>query len=161
MRICILVLFIFIHLTAYSQIYISSSTKTQAEMLEVLKVSEITPLSFGKFSLTSDHGTISITSTGIAVSNINSVGYFFSFGVFLVTSKSEATYDIVLPILPVYIYHEDSEYTMMVNDWNYFILSEDHSSQQIGVGATLYVHDLSTNPIGLYHGTYVLIFSYN
>ena len=74
---------------------------------------------------------------------------------------------IVLPDGPIVLTNSEKNSTLIVSDWSAEFISDDVETstntrtQEIAMGATLYVGNKKENPAGVYAGTYAITFMYN
>ena len=70
-----------------------------------------------------------------------------------------------MPNKPTILTNTDNLKTMIVSDWhaayNKKMGEVNGRTQEVSLGATLFVGDKEDNPAGIYDGTYVITFMYN
>lgn len=167
MRILISIIFTLIFLFTFSQTNVNS--QTFAEVIETISVNELNYLNFGKFSTSSEGGILILNTDGARISqgSVIDVSSYYSPGKFNVIGSPDVPISVIIPNEPVYIYHSGTNNYMIINDWNMeppisngsFIL--ENGEKVIIIGATLNISSYDNNPVGVYSGTYILIFFYN
>ena len=140
-----------------------------AEVIPALTATEITLMSFGKFSPETQGGSVVITPDGSrsVTGTVALTGGSHNPGSFYITGESNATFSIILPAQPALLTNTSNSKTMEVKNWVSIpqpgigtgLLSE--GSQEVKVGATLIVGSMENNPVGIYTGTYAITFGYN
>jgi hypothetical protein len=166
-----LVAFIFVTKSIYAQSALTASAEghISAEIIPVFTASETAQMNFGKFSpgpqggqiILTPQGTISVLGSVFTGSGLHNAASFY------LTGHDGGTYNITLPTSPVVLTHITTGKTMMIDNWTSFpspgigtgILT--NGSQTVYIGATLKVGMLSDNPIGIYTGSYTVIFEFN
>jgi hypothetical protein len=148
---------------------VSATGHIYAEIIPIYTASEMSQLSFGRFSPGIQGGKI-ILSPASTVSLLGSV--FQGTGShnaasFSVSGDVDATFSISLPSTPVVLTHSTEAKTILVDDW-VSIPSQGISTgvlqngfQVVYVGATLKLGTLNDNPIGVYLGNYIITFDFN
>ncbi|MFZ4401750.1 MAG: DUF4402 domain-containing protein [Bacteroidales bacterium] len=138
-----------------------------AEIVPVTVASEIRPLSFGQFSTMGSGGDVVVSPQGTRSSNgsvllSESVAHQ---GLFSVFGSENNSIQVILPTSPVYIYHENGVNYMYLDTWTVDMKKGGSSNLNketlVGVGSTLHIGPIETNPIGSYTCTYPIIFVYN
>jgi hypothetical protein len=166
-----LVALLFVTKSIYAQSALTASAEghISAEIIPVFTASETAQMNFGKFSpgpqggqiILSPQGTISVLGSVFAGSGLHNAASFY------LTGHDGGTYNITLPVNPVVITHTTTGKTMHVDNWTSVpapgigtgILTDGF--QTVYIGATLKVGTLSDNPIGIYTGSYTVIFEFN
>jgi hypothetical protein len=163
-----LVLFVGIF-TLKIQAQVSVSAQAFAEVIAALTATETSQLNFGKFSPELQGGQVIVSPDGVRSTNGSVIlsGGIANSGIFYLTGAPDAAFSIQLPAGPAVITHQNSNSTMMVNNW----VSSPQAGSGTGVlangqqfvylGATLQVGSMLDNPVGLYSGTFNLTFAYN
>jgi len=152
---------------AYSQA--SVTAQAFAEVISALTATETSQLNFGKFSPEVQGGQVHVTPDGIRTTSGSVIlsGGFAKSGIFYITGAPDAMFSIQLPAGPIVLTHQNSNKTMMVNNWVSYPQAGTgtgkltNGQQFVYLGATLNVGSLIDNPAGLYSGVYMLTFAYN
>ena len=159
-------------LLSFSSKAFSQATVTAqafAEVISALTATETSQLNFGKFSPEVHGGQVIVTPEGTRTTNGTVIlsGGVANSGIFYITGAPDAAFSIQLPNGPAVLTHNNSNKTMLVNNW----MSYPHSGSGTGVlangqqfvylGATLNVGSVLDNPVGLYSGAFALTFAYN
>lgn len=147
----------------------SVTAKAYAEVIAALTATEISQLSFGKFSPEIQGGQIVLSPSGERniVGSVILGGGTAQQGIFTITGEPQATYSIQLPQGPASLTHHRSNNTMEVTNWQSDPPAGTGSGtlmegfQNISIGATLNVGSLQDNPVGMYTGFFSLTFTYN
>ncbi len=153
-------------------LYAQSSVEATAiaEVVDVLKASEVHSLNFGKFTPEEQGGEIIITPDGVRRSNgtVSLSGGIFNPASFQLFGQPDAPVSILLPQSTVVLTNSITGKQMEVYDWTIgggislmgtVVLTK--GSAIMNIGATLKVGTISDNPVGQYSGSYIIIFSYN
>lgn len=147
----------------------SVSAQAFAEIISALTATETSQLNFGKFSPEVQGGQVIVTPDGIRSTRGSVIlgGGIANSGIFYITGAPEAAFSIQLPNGPAMLMHQNSNKTMMVNNWVSYPLAGNgagvlaNGQQFVYLGATLNVGSISDNPVGLYSGVFNLTFAYN
>lgn len=143
-----------------------------AELIEVLSAAEASPLGFGKFFIDGE-GTGSIiinalpsvyrTTTGSSV-HLTPAGHEGP-AIYEIRGYPESTINVKIPNRIQIAQIENPAYVMSVDNWTVYPSQSPTLNSEgkltLYLGANLQVGTLADNPVGLYYGTYTLIFSYN
>ncbi|MFP4470101.1 MAG: DUF4402 domain-containing protein [Bacteroidales bacterium] len=140
-----------------------------AEIVEVLTATETDQLNFGRFSTDVSGGDIIISPDGNRTIQGSIIGVAGAYGpgVFQVTGAPEASFTVQLPQGPAVLIHQQTSKTMLVEDWitdpplENGPVTLSNGERVISLGATLNVGSYDDNPIGIYSGTFQLVFAYN
>lgn len=149
-----------------AQTAISSRIKT--EIVSPLIVEETQQLGFGKFISKTAGGTIQLLVLGGRdIGNVKSIDSPFSVGKFLITGSPGTLVSIALPQQPVVVRLESGNCTMKVALFTSDVpvggrlISQSDGQTDINIEARLFVEPQLGNPIGVYTGTYDIVFMYN
>lgn len=140
-----------------------------AEVITSLSAMETAQLNFGRFApqtaggqlILTPQGALMSTGTIILSSGTHNAASFF------ITGEGGALFSIVLPNEPIYLTQTLSSKTMTVINWvsdpqaGMGIILPQAGTEVVNVGATLVVGSIFDNPVGIYTGSYPIIFSYN
>lgn len=147
----------------------SVTAKATAEVITALAATERASLNFGRFSPEAEGGEIRLTPDGsrAATGSVVLSGGSYNPAVFYITGQNEATVTISLPTAPAILINTETGKTMEVDNWTSNpgaglgtgVLTDGWLN--LNVGATLKVGPRSSNPVGIYSGTYTVTFSYN
>jgi len=160
-------------LSVFLQVKVSAQTNLNAtvtaQVIAALTATETVQLNFGRFSPETLGGAILLTPDGVLTTQGTVIpgGGAHSSASFYITGEPNATFSISLPSGPAILTNTLSSKTMQVTGWQSIPAPGIGSGKLIGgsltvqVGAALNVGDLNTNPVGIYTGTYSIIFSYN
>ena len=153
------------HLTSLGQV--TSMATTYAEIVPLIGVTEIQQLSFGQFSPLANGGNITIspqggrTVDGSIIVTENPVHQ----GIFSVSGTQNNKLNVLMPNNPIYIYHSNGVNYMYLDNWKVDMpnggYSESNKNFIVNIGSTLHVAPIESNPIGLYRGSYPVVFFYN
>ena len=140
-----------------------------AVLVEAMNAIETDQLNFGRFSTGIHGGDITIHPDGsrILLGSVTAVAGSYGPGVFEVTGAPGASFTIQLPQAPAVLFHQESSKTMLVEDWVTDPSLENgpvtliDGQRVISLGATLSVGSYDDNPVGIYTGTFQLVFAYN
>ena len=165
--ILVLVMWFSIHGIATPQASVTS--QAFAEVVEALAAQETQQLHFGRFSPEASGGQVVVTPDGnrIAQGSVVLASGGFAPGLFTVTGAPLANFVIQLPEVPAILTHQESNNTMVVDNWTSDPPADNETStqangaQQISIGATLNVGNLQDNPVGVYTGSFQITFAYN
>lgn len=154
---------------AQAQISATAQAQVFAEVIEALTATETSQLSFGRFAPNNQGGQIRISPQGErnAIGSLALGGGTFNPGSFYITGQSGSSFTITLPNTPAVLTNVSKAKTMLVSQWESNppagigagIL--EGGSLAVNVGATLTVGSLDDNPVGVYSGTYSIVFAYN
>ena len=142
------------------------TAEVYAEIISALTAQENQPLSFGSFSPEATGGIIEVSPDGVkrTLGSVITTGPNHNPASFYVTGHLKTQFEVILPEGPVMIYREGGSESMMVRDFqadnNDGIWILDNGNKVVNLGATLEVGSLEENPIGMYSGTYSIIFLY-
>ncbi len=147
----------------------SITAQAFAEVIEVLTATETDQLNFGRFSTDVNGGDIVISPDGSRTiqGSLNGVGGPYGPGVFQVTGAPDASFTVQLPAGPAVLVHQQTNKTMLVDDWVTDPPLDNgpatliNGSRVISLGATLNVGSYDDNPVGVYTGTFQMVFAYN
>ncbi len=151
------------------QAQVSITSQVFAEVVSVFSATEISQLSFGRFSPGIQGGQLRITPEGVlfTLGTVVISGGLHSPASFAIMGEENGLYSITLPAGPTTLTHSGSARTMVVDDWE-SIPAEGvgagviHGGMQVvSLGATLRVGSISDNPVGVYSGSYTITFEYN
>lgn len=154
---------------SYAQLNVTSTGSITAEVISVFSATETSQLSFGKFNpgpqggeiLLTPQGTLSVLGSVILGGGVHNPASFY------ITGDIDAAYSISLPVNPVVLTHVSTAKTMLVQNWTSVPPPGigtgmlQNGFQVVYVGATLRVGTLGDNPVGLYTGSYEIIFGFN
>jgi hypothetical protein len=154
---------------AKTQAQATITAQVFAEVIPALTATEISQLSFGRFSPETQGGAVLITPDGSRTSTgtVELSGGTHNPASFYITGQGGATFSIILPAGPAILSNTSNSKTMLVNNW---VSSPSQGvgtglltrgSQEVKIGATLVVGSMEENPVGIYTGTYAITFSYN
>jgi hypothetical protein len=147
----------------------SISAQVFAEVIAGLTATETSQLNFGRFAPQEQGGQVHISPQGVryATGTLALSGGTFNPASFHITGEDGASFSINLPTAPSVLTNVASSKTMQVSDW----VSDPPAgkgagilhggSLAINVGATLSVGNMNDNPIGIYSGTYSIVFAYD
>jgi hypothetical protein len=153
----------------FSQLNVVATGNVSAEVISVFSASETSQLDFGKFSpgpqggeiILNPQGNLAVTGSVLVGTGVHNPASFY------VTGEVDAAYSITLPVNPVVLTHLSSAKTMLIDSWNSVPQPGigagmlQNGFQIVYVGATLRVGTLGDNPVGLYRGSYEIIFGFN
>jgi len=147
----------------------SVSARVFAEVIEGITATETSQLNFGRFAPLEQGGQVHITAQGrrYASGNLALSGGTFNPASFRVTGEDGASFSIRLPSAPSVLRNLANDKTMMVSEWESEPPAGDGAGILLGgalavsVGATLTVGNMNDNPVGIYAGTYSIVFAYN
>lgn len=147
----------------------SITAQAFAEVIAALTATETSQLNFGRFSPGGQGGQIYISPQGVrhASGTLALSGGTFNPASFYITGENGATFSITLPSGPAILTNVAKAKTMTVSGWESVppagIASGalEGGSLAVNVGATLTVGSVNDNPVGIYAGTYSIIFAYN
>jgi hypothetical protein len=151
----------------YSQTAVSA--QAFAEVVSTLTAQETEPLTFGRFSPQVNGGRIIVNPDGTFISEGSvMVGQTsLSPGAFYITGEPQTTFSIQLPNAPTVLVHQGSNNVMVVESFKSdppaqigAVINTD-GSQMVRIGAELQVGTFETNPVGMYTGSFELVFAYN
>lgn len=140
-----------------------------AEIIPMFSASETSQMNFGRFAPGPQGGQIILTPE----STISVLGSVFTgtgthnAASFYVSGDSDAAYSISLPSDPVVLTHTSNAKTMYIADWVSIPAPGtgtgmlQNGFQVVYVGATLKIGTINDNPVGIYTGTYSIIFDFN
>ncbi|MFZ4400312.1 MAG: DUF4402 domain-containing protein [Bacteroidales bacterium] len=162
-------------LILYAIVFVSLNTSAQgtisatayAQIVPLIGVTEIQQLSFGQFSPIASGGSITITPQGSRTTDGSVVVTEAAVhqGVFSVSGTQDNKLNVLLPITPVYIYHQNGVNFMYLDSWTVEMpnggTSESNKNFIVNIGSTIHVSPIESNPIGFYLGTYPVVFFYN
>lgn len=148
---------------------ISATGHVFAEIIPVFSAGENSQLNFGRFSpgpqggkiILTPQSTLSVQGSIILGTGSHNAGSFY------VTGDNNASYSISLPSEPVFIKHNASERSMVLEDWNSWPPPGNGTGllqngfQVVNVGATLKIGTIADNPVGVYTGFYTITFGFN
>ncbi|MFZ4740024.1 MAG: DUF4402 domain-containing protein [Bacteroidales bacterium] len=153
------------NLTSFGQVTLIATT--YAEVVPLIGVTEIQQLSFGQFSPLANGGSVTIsprgsrTTNGSIIVTENPVHQ----GIFSVSGTQDNKLNVLLPSNYVYIYHQNGVNSMYLDNWKVEMPNDGYSESSknfiVNIGSTLHVAPIELNPIGLYIGTYPIVFFYN
>jgi hypothetical protein len=153
------------------QVWAQASVTAQAfaEVIEALTATESAQLNFGRFSPGVAGGEVIISPDGSksAQGSVMLSGGGSSPGQFTITGAPDATFSIQLPEGPVQLLHQNSNQTMIVNEWTSYPPAGNSSGtlnegfEIVSIGASLVVGSIENNPVGIYTGSFSLTFAYN
>ena len=147
----------------------SAFLKVSASIVRTYEANETTRLEFGSVFPNGSKSRIVISPAGnrkisgdiVLKDNSYSPARYFVSGDNTVSCK------IVLPDSPTILTNSDNSKTLTVSDWSAEFVSNQREgayngkSQEVSLGATLYVGNKEENPVGVYDGTYAITFLYN
>ena len=154
---------------AVMQAQVSVIARVYAEVIEVVSVKKGYQVSFGRFSPEIEGGTITITPDGMRTASgsvILAPGRYGP-GRILVSGTPAVEFTIMLPNEAVTVTHLETGRTMSVVGWVYNpqlgngAETLPDGSQEMSIGATIYVGTIVDNPAGIYTGTYMVTLAYN
>lgn len=161
-------IFMFSNINSFAQGTVTATAN--AEVMASLSVQELTQLNFGKFSPEASGGTVVVATDGVRTktSTVALLGGTVNQATFQMSATPLSKVALVLPTSTL-ITNAISAKSMTVNS---FTLSPSLSgggditmpasgTQTLNVGGTLNVGVFTSNPVGLYTGTYTITFSYN
>ncbi|MEI6695109.1 MAG: DUF4402 domain-containing protein [Bacteroidota bacterium] len=160
--------FVFIlisNLTSYSQLTVLATA--YAQIVPLIGVAETQQLSFGQFSPLANGGTVTISPQGSRSINGSIIVTESPVhqGIFSVSGTQDNKLNVILPSTPVYIYHQNGVNFMYLDNWKIELpnggTTESGKDYVVNIGSTLHVAPIESNPIGLYMGSYPVIFFYN
>lgn len=147
----------------------SITAQAFAEVIEGLTATETSQLNFGRFAPQNQGGQVHISPQGVrnATGSLALGGGTFNPASFYLTGQKGASFSITLPSTPAVLTNVSSAKTMMVSQWESIpppgldsgVL--EGGSLAVNVGATLTVGSMDDNPVGVYTGTYSIVFAYN
>jgi len=140
-----------------------------AEVITGFSAVETSQMNFGRFSpgpyggkiIISPEGTISVTGSVVSGSGIPVAASFY------ITGDPGISFSVTLPGSPAKLINTANAKTMTVSNWISFpspgpaVKTLQEGFQTVYVGATLDVGSLNDNPVGIYTGTYTLMFDFN
>jgi hypothetical protein len=168
---CRVVFLFFLVISSSVKMYAQASVTAQvfAEVIPALTANEVSQLNFGRFSPETQGGSVLVTPEGsrTASGTVELSGGTHNAASFYITGEGGATFSIILPTIPAMLTNTSSSKTMTVSNWVSIppqgsgtgLLSG--GSQEVKVGATLFVGSMDQNPVGIYTGTYAITFGYN
>jgi len=156
---------VFTNLTSFGQV--TSIATTYAEVVPIISVTEIQQLSFGQFSPLANGGSVTIsprgsrTTNGSIIVTENPVHQ----GIFSVSGTQDNKLNVLLPTNYVYIYHQNGVNSMYLDNWKVEMPNNGYSESSknfiVNIGSTIHVAPIESNPVGLYIGSYPVVFFYN
>lgn len=140
-----------------------------AEVVSTLAAEETCQLSFGQFSSGPTGGSIILTAQGTrtATGSVNILNGMNNPGSFLVTGEPDASISMQLPSETATLTNSVNEGKMTVTNWvtdnskQNSLLIPKNGSQQVNIGATLFIGGAQETPAGIYKGTFNITFNYN
>ena len=155
--------------TARANAQASVTSSMFAEIIAALTATEHSQLNFGKFSPETNGGEIHLSPLGVRTVNgsVELSGGGHSAGSFIITGEDQATYSITLPSGQSLLTSSSGSNTMTVTGWESIpppgigVGVLNGGSQEVKVGATLFVSSMNNNPVGIYTGSYSITFAYN
>lgn len=152
-----------------AQAQASITAQAFAEVIAALTATETSQLNFGRFSPEEQGGQISLSPQGErnASGTLVLSGGSHNAANFQITGQTDATFSITLPSTPAILRNVSNAKTMTVSGWESVppagigagVLAG--GSLAVNVGATLTVGNMNDNPVGIYSGTYSIVFAYN
>lgn len=148
---------------------ISATGHVFAEIVPVFSATETSHLNFGRFSTGPEGGRIIMTpqsTVSVQGSVILGTGSRNAASFYL-TGDNNASYSVSLPSEPILIRHQSSEKSMLLEDWSsnpppgYGTGVLRNGFQEVNVGATLKVGSNHDNPVGIYTGSFTIMFGFN
>jgi len=147
----------------------SITAQAFAEVIAGLTATETSQLNFGRFAPQEQGGQVHISPQGIryATGTLALSGGTFNPASFHITGEDGASFTINLPTIPSVLTNITSSKTMLVGQWESIPPAGldsgvlEGGSLAVNVGATLTVGSMNDNPVGIYTGTYTIIFAYN
>jgi hypothetical protein len=141
-----------------------------AEVVDVLKATEVNSLNFGKFTPEEEGGEITITPNGVRISRGTVIlgSGEYNAASFRLYGEPEAVVSLVLPQTSTALINTVTGKQMLVDNWttnelvnNMMSLVLTNGSVTLNIGATLRVGTIEDNPVGRYSGKYEITFTYN
>lgn len=147
----------------------SISARAFAEVIAALTATETSQLNFGRFSPEEQGGQIYLSPQGVrhASGTLALSGGSFSPAAFYITGERKASFSITLPPGPAVLTNVSHSKTMIVGNWESIPPAGtgtgvlEGGSLAVNVGATLTVGSMNDNPVGIYSGSYSIVFAYN
>lgn len=147
----------------------SVTARAFAEVISGLTAAEMSQLNFGRFAPLEQGGQVHVSALGVryATGTLALSGGTFNPASFHITGQDGASFSISLPTIPSVLTNVSNAKTMLVSEWE----SDppegkgtgvlQGGSLAVNVGATLTVGSMNDNPVGIYSGTYSIVFAYN
>ena len=140
-----------------------------SQVIAALTATETAQLNFGRFSPETQGGVIFLTPDGVMTTQGTVIpgGGSHSSASFYITGEPNATFSIILPLIPAILTNVVSAKTMQVTGWQSLpapgigVGKLTGGSVTVQVGAALNVGTTDANPVGIYTGSYSIIFTYN
>ncbi len=138
-----------------------------AQIVPLIGVTETQQLSFGQFSPLANGGSVTISPQGSRTINGSIIVTETPVhqGSFTVSGTQDNKLNVILPTTPVYIYHQNGVNYMYLDNWKIDLpnggTTVTGKEYLVNIGSTLHVAPIEANPIGLYMGSYPVIFFYN
>jgi len=165
---------LFMVMTALVVITIPSLAQTsvmgniQTEIVVPTTIAETELLNFGKIVSKSDGGSVVLSPKNNRVSggNVTLTNDQYSAAGFVVTGLPNTLISMILPQSVQKIYSNNGSYELAVDQFISNIptngqLTNSEGKLEINVGATLNIGNYTSNPSGVYSGTYEIIFPNN
>lgn len=141
----------------------------RTEIVTPTTVEETEQLNFGKVVSQTSGGTVQISpeNNRVASGNVILTNDVYNAGSFILTDSPNTLVTMVLPQSPQKLHSNKGSGELTVDQFTSNIPSEGKMTNssdgklRISIGATLYVGNWSTNPTGIYTGTYEIVFPYN
>jgi len=145
------------------------SAQAFAEVIEAVTATETSQLNFGRFAPNNQGGAIRISPQGDrnAVGSLALGGGTYNPASFYITGQPGSSFSITLPSTPAVLTNVSKAKTMLVSQWESIPPAGigagvlEGGSLAVNVGATLTVGSMDDNPVGIYSGTYSIVFAYN
>ena len=138
-----------------------------AQIVPLIGVAQIQQLSFGQFTPLAGGGSVTVTPQGTRTTDgsIIVTENPVHQGIFTVSGTQDNKLNVLLPNTPVYIYHQNGVNSMYLDTWTVDMPNGGNSEAGkdfvVNIGSTIHVAPIESNPIGLYQGTYPVVFFYN
>ncbi|MDR3705757.1 MAG: DUF4402 domain-containing protein [Paludibacteraceae bacterium] len=140
----------------------------QTEIVVPTTIAETELLNFGKIVSKSDGGSVVLSPKNNRVSggNVTLTNDQYSAAGFVVTGLPNTLISMILPQSVQKIYSNNGSYELAVDQFISNIptngqLTNSSGKLEINVGATLNIGNYTSNPSGIYSGTYEIIFPNN
>ncbi|NQU85835.1 MAG: DUF4402 domain-containing protein [Mariniphaga sp.] len=147
----------------------SATGHITAEIIDNFTAIETSQMNFGPFAPGSYGGQIILTpesTVSVIGSVIKGIGSYNAAS-FFISGDNSTTFSITLPESPVTLVNAINAKTIKVSNWVSLPSSTPGAeilrsgNKTVYVGATLEVGTLENNPVGIYEGSYTIMFDFN